>query len=113
MIVEWRADGGARYPDLPEGVDFMVIADHGSTCEVEILTPNWPPRTYKADIWRRASEAEAEAIDAMLAAQPVRLRRLWEDSEYLAHTDELWSLVRSAATHAFGQTRADELLAAS
>lgn len=113
MIVNWIIEGNLRRPDLPDGVDYVVTADHGDTCEVDIVSANWPPRTYKADIWRRATDEEAEIIDAMLSAQPIRLRRLWADSEYLAHTDELWLMISSAAIQAFGETRAGELLAVS
>src|SRR5687768_13284028 len=37
-------------------------------------------RTYKADIWRRATDAEAEMIAAALASQPLRKRKIFEDA---------------------------------
>ena len=80
--------------------------------EAPIIEP--PPvltRTYKADIWRRASEVEAEFIDAALAAQPARLRNLWRDSAYLDTGDELYPMVEAAFVAEFGPTRAAELLA--
>jgi hypothetical protein len=71
-----------------------------------------PPLTiiFKADIWRRATEAEAEAIDARLNAQPLRLRRLWQDSQFLATTDEHYPAIRDAFVAAFGAERARQLL---
>lgn len=65
---------------------------------------------YKADIWRRASDAEAVIIDAALNAQPIRLRRMWQDSQTLATTDEMYPVVLQAFQAAFGVERAKELL---
>lgn len=83
----------------------------------DMATPADPPpslpgltRVYKADIWRRATDVEAEQIDAMLNALPVRLRRLWADAAFLDKTDELFSMIQTAATAAFGENRAAELL---
>ncbi|MDZ5448969.1 hypothetical protein [Labrys sp. ZIDIC5] len=65
---------------------------------------------YKADIWRRATEEEAEIIDAQLNSQPIRLRRMWQDSQTLATTDEMYASVKSAFESAFGAERAAQLL---
>lgn len=115
MIVSrnWIAENNARRPDVPDSVTFRVVRDHGDTCEVEILSGNWPPKTLKSDIWRRATDQEAEVVDQILSSQPVRMRRMWDDSRYLGHLDELFPLVRQAAVEAFGEARADELLAPS
>lgn len=69
-----------------------------------------PTVIYKADIWRRATDAEATTIDAALNAQPVRLRRMWQDSQTLATSDEMYPLVSAAFAQAFGSARAAELL---
>lgn len=68
---------------------------------------------FKADIWRRATDAEAAIIDAELNAQPVRLRRMWQDSQTLATTDEMYPAVYAAFLAAFGEERAKQLLAPS
>lgn len=65
---------------------------------------------YKADIWRRATDAEASIIDGALNSQPVRLRRLWQDSQTLATTDEMYPVVLQAFQEAFGVGRARTLL---
>lgn len=65
---------------------------------------------FKADIWRLATDAEAATIDAALNAQPVRLRRMWQDSQTLATTDEMYPMVKAAFEQAFGVARAAELL---
>lgn len=114
MIVDWKTEGKSRRPDLPEGVSYRVVRDNGDgTVEVEILSDNWPPRTYKADIWRRATEQEAEVIEQMLANQSARIRGLWYDTSYILHTDELFQLAWDNAVQAFGEERAGELLAPS
>jgi len=74
--------------------------------------PQPQPRIiYKADIWRRASNAEADTMDAMLDSQPARLRRMWADAQYLQSDDELYATIEAALTAQFGATRAAELLA--
>ena len=67
-------------------------------------------RVYKADVWRRATDAEAAQIDALLKAQPVRLQRLWDDAQFLLTTDELFASVQAGAVSLFGAERAAELL---
>ena len=118
MIVDWKTENNSRRPDIPEDVSFRVVKDNGDgTCEVEILSKHWPPSTSKADIWRRATDAEAEAIDALLrdppsdlGMSPVKLRRLWDDATNINHTDPLFETIRAIAVHRFGEERADELL---
>lgn len=67
-------------------------------------------KLYKADIWRRATDTEAEVIDGMLMSQPARLRRLWSDATFLSTTDELFTMIHAAAVQVFGEARANVLL---
>lgn len=89
------------------------VAEHGDP-PFEPLPPVLPlpvrTRIFKADIWRRATDAEAVTIDAALQAQPVRLRRLWDDAQWLETTDELYPSLQAAFVAAFGAARAAELL---
>ena len=118
MILDWKTENNSRRPDLPEDVSFRVVKDNGDgTCEVEITSPGWPPFTSKADIWRRATDAEAEAIDALLrdpppdlGMSPVKLRRLWDDATSIDHTDPLFETIRAIAVQHFGEERAGALL---
>jgi hypothetical protein len=64
----------------------------------------------KADIWRRATDAEAALIDAHLNALPVRLRRLWADSAYLDTNDETFAMLLDQLTTALGVVRAGVIL---
>ena len=84
--------------------------------ELDAFTPHGVS-TSKADIWRRATDAEAEAIDALLrdpppdlGMSPVKLRRLWEDATSIDHTDPLFGTIRAIAVEHFGEERADALL---
>lgn len=65
---------------------------------------------FKADIWRRASDAEAQVIDLQLSAQPIRLQRMWQDSQTLSVDDQLYPRIRDAFVVAFGDVRAAQLL---
>jgi hypothetical protein len=70
-------------------------------------------RTLKSDVWRRATDDEAGAMDAMLNAAPAKLRRLWADSTILEHDSPEFAAVRDPIVAAFGAERADALLAPS
>ncbi|MBB5765716.1 hypothetical protein ABEV34_11850 [Methylorubrum rhodesianum] len=72
-----------------------------------------PSITYKADLWRRCTDEEADAIDGALKAAPVRQRRLFEDAQYLDHADESFVFARAALSELFGEARAAALLAIS
>lgn len=69
--------------------------------------------TYKADIWRRATDTEAETVIAILAQQSTRLQRLFEDAQYLDPTDADYPTLRAGFVQAFGDARSAELLAPS
>lgn len=117
--VSWITDTSGRRtkrePDIPSGISgWHVIKDHDDgTVTVEITDPNWPPRTSKAAFWMRVTDAEAEQIDALLEAQPAKMRRLWTDAQYLDHTHPMYPQVLSALTSLLGEARANELLAES
>lgn len=72
-----------------------------------------PAKTYKADVWRRATDAEAETIAAVLSQQTVRKQRLFNDADYLNHADPEFVELKAGFVQVFGQARADELLAPS
>lgn len=76
-------------------------------------SPAAPAITFKADIYRRCTNEEADAIETALNALPTRQRRLFEESQYLSHGDESYTALSTAAVELFGQERADELLATS
>jgi hypothetical protein len=72
-----------------------------------------PARTYKADVWRRATDAEADVIIAALAQQTRRQQRIFNDAQYLDQSDPMFATLKAQFVGAFGQARADQLLAPS
>ena len=68
---------------------------------------------YKADIWRRCSDDDAAKLDAAIAAQPVRLRRLFDGAQFLRSDDELFGLMQAAVMQLLGPERAAVILAPS
>lgn len=109
--------GGLPYhvlQDDPLHADVLAwVSEHGEP-PLEPPPPVEPSRVltriYKADIWRRATDAEAVTIDGALQVQPVRMRRLWDDAQWLETTDELYPVLEAAFVTAFGAQRAAELL---
>lgn len=93
------------------------MLEDGALRSVDIEPDPAPPAaaaiTYKADIYRRCTDAEADAIEMALAAAPVRQRRLFESALHLDHSDEAFAFARDALVEMFGEKRAGELLAAS
>jgi len=77
------------------------------------VTPPGPIVVFPADLWRRTTDAEAEAIDAAMNAQPLRIRRLFLTAQTYQSDDPLWPLLTGAAAQLFGEARAAELLAPS
>lgn len=69
--------------------------------------------TYKADIWRRCTEAEADVLDAALDQSPSRLRRLFDDAQYVDPSDPDYPTIRGAVVSALGEARAAVVLAPS
>ena len=94
-----------------------VVEERDATQEEIESTQLAAKKTSKADIWRRATDAEAEVIDALLrdppsdlGMSPVKLRRLWDDATSIDHTDQLFETIRAIAVQHFGEERADALL---
>ena len=77
-----------------------------------VISPS-PAKTYKADIWRCATDAEAAIIDAQINAHPIKLRNLFRDCDRLSHADPYFIQLKAGFVAVFGQSRTDELLAPS
>ena len=78
-----------------------------------VASPELQLFTYKADIWRRATDEEAVTLDAALKAAPLRLQRLFDGATRLVHDDPDFGSLKVGIAQAVGQARADELLAPS
>lgn len=94
----WSRDSDGFHPPAPPVIE---------------STPAGPVITYKADIYRRCTDDEADAIEMALAAAPVRQRRLFESALHLDHSDDAFAFAQEALVGMFGEKRASELLAAS
>jgi hypothetical protein len=69
--------------------------------------------TYKADIWRRVTEDEAETLYNAIEALPIKDKMVFKEASYLDHFHEEFSLVENNMITLFGETRTAELLAPS
>lgn len=103
--------------EVPEGkvmVSSSIVDQDGAPIEVGVFedVPDPEPlhTTPKDLIWRRATDQEAEAMELALAAQPIRLRRIYEGATQIDDRDELYAMLLGALTVLFGVERANELL---
>lgn len=90
-----------------------VIAAARARAEAAYV-PFAPPvltRLYKTTLWRRCTDAEFQAIRAVLALQDERAQAIWNDANYIDSRDETYSQISGAAVALFGAARAAELLA--
>jgi hypothetical protein len=74
--------------------------------------PPPPPRgvTYPADLWRRCTNLEADAIEKVVATMPVRERRIFETASFFDPGDPQFERLLELLTATFGADRAAELL---
>lgn len=89
------------------------VFDPQASTFAPIPTPELPVITYKKDIWLRASDAEAETIEGVLAQQSIRKQRIFNEAQYLDHVDPLFAELEAGFVIAFGKKRASQLLAGS
>lgn len=103
----WKEGGGAptRIASEAELADVLY--------EYKMKGPT-PPTRYsipKNLIFARATDAEAEAMDAAISGAGARLRRIYEGATHIDTADPLFDLLRSALVQVVGAERATELLA--
>ena len=107
-------------PDLPEGTSYRVIAYHDDGTVTVELTGEAAERyrrsrlVRKIDIWRRATDAEAEILrDAIKSfeAHAPKLHGIWEAAPELRMDAEEWPVLVAEMERLFGEQRAGELLA--
>lgn len=117
----WLIPGGCVVVEPPSFVE-GERARWDSESEVWIVEPVPPPEEAelpppedrhilsKATLWRRVTDAEAEAMDAALNSAPLRLRRLFEAAQYIDDRDADYPALRSGIVAALGADRAAEVL---
>ena len=121
-------DDGTPNPAYPDGVVEItdeqwldLISNQGARRWVDgtvvAFEPPAPPPTpvyiQKVDIWRRATDAEAEKLVALLGQQSIRLQRMFSDATVISSADEMWPTLLGGITQLLGADRAKALLAPS
>lgn len=89
--------------------------------DVPVATRPPPPvYTRKIDIWSRATDEQAEALQAAFNAAPVRMQQIFSAADWILHdtadppsANPFWPFLVSAITEAVGAEEAALLLAPS
>ncbi|MBS0257267.1 MAG: hypothetical protein JSR13_06070 [Proteobacteria bacterium] len=68
---------------------------------------------YPTDLWRRMTDAEVSAVEAVMVTQSSRIQRIFNAATEYRSDDELWPLLMQIAQGLFGEARAAEILAPS
>lgn len=103
------------YSNFQEGIA-EEEADSEATEIVAFLNPPRPQIVtvvYSVDLWSRMTDAEADQVDAAMAGQPFRVRKIFESANSYRADHELWPLLVQIATTLFGEERAAQILAPS
>lgn len=93
MLAEWEAGGNVIEAYVPEPEAPAVISIPAVT------------------LWERMTEAEGEQVEAVMQAQPFRIRQIFTTAQTYRSDHELWPLLQQVATELFGVQRAGDLLA--
>jgi hypothetical protein len=109
----WLVPAHATTATPPQGVPAEKLRWDGTAWREDGAAVSKPVdyRISKDAIWRRATDEEAEAMEAALSSQPVRIRRIYEGATHLQTGDELFSLLEASMLQMFGADRTGELLA--
>lgn len=106
-------------PDDPYGLNPTIrqwLADNPSFPRTPYVPPAVPEAVtivYPVDLWSRMTDAEADAVEAAMAAQTVRIQNIFKFASSYRSDHELWPLLTGMTAELFGASRAAEILAAS
>ncbi|WP_058599005.1 hypothetical protein [Aureimonas ureilytica] len=98
---------------IREGEKVAMTAEEIAAWKAEGPPAPLPTIVYPADLWRRATDPEGDAIYEAMQRQSRRIIELFRAAQTYQSDDELWPLLMGAATELFGADRAAELLAPS
>jgi len=112
----FKDTGDGHYQvDIPDGTPLPPWLD-GMT-EVDVIEPPEPDPVvvvvYPVDLWSRMTDVEADAVEAAMTTQPVRIQNIFRAASSYRSDHELWPLLETVAIGLFGAERAAEILAAS
>lgn len=111
--------------DIPENLpaNIILVGDDEEVLSRRYESGQWievpqepHPTTYntsKADIYRRCTDEEAEALHAALLSAPIRLQGIFSGATMINTGDDYYPALRAGIVAALGETRADEVLAPS
>lgn len=95
----------------------QAAADLGDALPLEPPPPEPEPDqvtvVYPVDLWSRMTDVEADAVEAAMTTQPVRIQNIFRAASSYRSDHELWPLLETVAVGLFGAERAAEILAAS
>lgn len=102
------------YFDFETGQQVVVPLTAGEIAELAtIQTPDPVPVIDAIDLWQRASDEEAEAIEGYMAQAPARVRNIFRVANTFRGDHELFGLLKDAAETLFSPERAAALLVPS
>lgn len=98
-----------------DGVVVPMTADDLAQMQEDVASVVKAPFiTWKADFWRRATEAEAVKLKAVFDAPPsIRLQQVVAAASYFSSVDPDYAVLRQIVAATVGEERAAALLAAS
>lgn len=94
-----------EYQGMRRYVDGRIVEYEPPYVEPVVVIP-------AVTLWERMTDDEAEQVNAAMATQPFRTRKIFETANTFRSDHELWPLLLQVATTLFGEVRASELLAA-
>lgn len=97
---------------VPEA-DWIAQRESAVANAASASVASMPVLTYKADIWRRCSEEQAEALHNLLSQRPIKEQMVFNGASVIDHADPLFQSIYDAITQAFDKATADKLLAPS
>lgn len=97
---------------VPEA-DWTAQRDEAVASAAKASVSSMPVLTYKADIWRRCSDDQAEALHDLLSKQPIKQQMIFNGASVIDHADPLFQSLHDAITQAFDKATADKILAPS
>lgn len=103
-----------RLKKMVDGVIIEMTEQEEAEFRASLPAPVPAPtltKLYKATLWRRVSDEEAELLHGALAQAPFRLRLIFEAAQHLDTTDDDFPALRAGVVAALGEARADEILA--
>jgi hypothetical protein len=86
------------------------LPDDNDEIQAFLNPPPGPFVLQKMLLWARLTDKEADTVDAAMAAQPARLRGIWNSATEIRSDSEFFGTLEAFLTASLGADRAAELL---